>query len=154
MFGTYQYMFGTVTYHYTFGTVTYHYSFGTVTYHYLFGTVHLSLFGTVTYRSVPLPSDMLHYRILSSSTRDRCSIYGTTRIYSTPVQVYPRHCSTGYSAGIRSVDVYLSTSFGTVTYHNRSVPLPINIVRYRYLSESFGTVTYHYSFGTVTYQHR
>ncbi len=38
--------------------------------------------------------------ILSSSTRVRCSVYGTSRIYSTPVQVRPRHCSTGYSAGL------------------------------------------------------
>ncbi len=46
------------------------------------------------------PKSTVTELVLFSSTRARCSIYGTSRIYSTPVQVCPRHCSTGYSAGL------------------------------------------------------
>jgi hypothetical protein len=42
-------------------------------------------------------SSLIHYitGIRSSTTHDRCSIYSTSCIYITPVQVCPRHCSTG-----------------------------------------------------------
>jgi hypothetical protein len=33
--------------------------------------------------------------ILSSSTHDRCSVCGISRVCITPAQVCPRHCSTG-----------------------------------------------------------
>ncbi len=42
-------------------------------------------------------SSLIHYitGIRSSTTQDRCSIYSTSCIYVAPVQVCPRHCSTG-----------------------------------------------------------
>jgi hypothetical protein len=46
-------------------------------------------------------SSLIHYitGVRSSATRDRCSIYRTSCIYIIPVQVCPRRCSTGQSAG-------------------------------------------------------
>jgi hypothetical protein len=42
-------------------------------------------------------SSLINYTtcVLSSSTRDRCSVYGTSHIHVTSVQVCHRHCSTG-----------------------------------------------------------